>query len=126
MKGIILFIVSVVLAIIFLPIGMLYSIVRLWIKANFKTWFNRIGQYFFVITISIEQTGNVIMQELFNDILTKKDGYSFGHEDETISSVLGKDQQRGTLTFVGRMLNGLLHLMDNNHSINSIEADETA
>ncbi|MCF6349253.1 MAG: hypothetical protein L3J20_13320 [Flavobacteriaceae bacterium] len=43
--------------------------------------------------LSIDQMGNVAMQDLFNDIFTIKNGYQFGNEDETISSVLGKNER---------------------------------
>ena len=125
MRGIILFIIAALLAVLFMPLGFLYSLIRLWVKANFKTWFKRVEQYFLIIAISIDQTGNVIMQELFNDILIKKGGYLFGNEDETISSVLGKNQQRTTLTLIGRMLNRILHFLEKDHSVMAIEADET-
>ncbi len=118
------FLVAVLLSIVFLPLGGAYSLVRLWIRANFKTWIKRVGQYFLIIAISIDQMGNVIMQELFNDVLIKKSGVRFGNEDETISSVLGKNQQEGTLTFIGKGLNGLLHLLEKDHSIKAIEEDE--
>ncbi len=124
MRGFLLFLVAVLLSIVFLPLGGVYSLVRLWIKANFKTWIKRVGQYFLVIAISIDQMGNVIMQELFNDVLIKNSGVRFGNEDETISSVLGKNQQAGTLTLIGKGLNGLLHLLEKDHSIKAIEEDE--
>ncbi len=124
MRGFLLFLVAVLLSIVFLPLGGAYCLVRLWIRANFKTWMKRVGQYFLVIAISIDQMGNVIMQELFNDVLIKKSGIRFGNEDETISSVLGKNQQAGTLTFMGKGLNGLLHLLEKDHSIKAIEEDE--
>ncbi len=124
MRGFLLFLVAVLLSIVFLPLGGVYSLVRLWIRANFKTWIKRVGQYFLIIAISIDQMGNVIMQELFNDVLIRKSGIRFGNKDETISSLLGKNQQAGTLTFIGKGLNGLLHLLEKDHSIKAIEEDE--
>jgi hypothetical protein len=66
----------------------------------------------------------VFCAELFNDLLIKDDSDQFGDEDETISSVLGKNQLKNNLTKLGQLLNSLLNLIDNNHSINSIEQDE--
>jgi hypothetical protein len=66
----------------------------------------------------------VFCAELFNDLLIKDDSDQFGDEDETISSVLGKNQLKNNLTKLGQLLNSLLDLLDNNHSINSIEQDE--
>ncbi|MBN2668761.1 MAG: hypothetical protein JXR60_05985 [Bacteroidales bacterium] len=121
MKGLLLFIVALLLAILFLPLGILYALVVLWAKANFKTWLIRIGDYFFVLAIAIDQMGNVIMMELFNDIMITKQGYQFGKEDETISSVLGKNQLNGSLKGAGKLLNWLLNKLDPNHSVKSIE-----
>ncbi len=126
MKGMMLFMVSIILAVIFIPLGIMYSMIRLWVKANFKMWIIRVGQYFLVIAISIDQMGNVIMQELFNDVLIKNNGVRFGNEDETISSVLVKNQQLATLTLIGRSLNGLLNLLEKGHSVKAIEEDEIA
>ncbi len=123
MKGLLLFIVALILAIVFLPLGILYALIVLWSRANFKTWIKRIGDYFFVLAIAIDQMGNVIMMELFNDIMITKNGYQFGKEDETISSVLGKNQLKGTLKGSGKLLNRLLNKLDPNHSVNSIETN---
>ena len=83
----ILFLTATILAIILLPIGMIYSLFRL--KFHLK-------QYFLIIAIAIDQLGNVVMQDLFDDLMIKKEGHKFGNEDETISSVLGKNKRRGT------------------------------
>lgn len=49
--------------------------------------------------------------------------YKFGNIDETVSSVLGKNQNLGTLTKSGKWLNRLLSKFDPNHSIDAIEID---
>lgn len=126
MKGILLAIVAVLLSVLLMPLGILYSMTRLWVKANFRTWFKHVNQYFYIIAISIDQMGNVIMQELFNDLLIKRGGNLFGHEDETISSVLGKNYQSNNLRLLGKGLNWFLNLFEENHSVNSIEEDEGA
>ena len=126
MKGIGLFIVAVLLSVIFMPLGVVYCIIRLWVKASFKTWFKRLEQYLLSMALAIDQLGNVIMQELFNDILIRKNGYPFGDEDETISSCLGKNQQMDTLNMAGRALNAILHFLDHEHSIKAIEKDENS
>ena len=121
MRGIVLFIVAVILGVIFMPFGILYSMITLWVKTSFKTWLNRISSYFMVIAISIDQMGNVIMQDLFNQIMITPNGYKFGNVDETISSVLGKNQLKNTLKFMGKALNWILNKLDPGHSVNSIE-----
>ena len=84
----------------------------------------KIGKYFLTIAVSVDQTGNVFCKELFNDALIYPKGHSFGNEDETISSVLGKNKLGNTLTWTGKILDWILNKLDQNHSINSIEEDE--
>lgn len=121
MKGIILFVIAFVLGLVFLPIGLAYSIVVTFCK----TFLKRFATYLFVIAIAIDQLGNVVMQDLFNDIIIKRPGHKFGNEDETISSVLGKNRLSNTLTKTGKILDGILNLLEKNHSVKSIEKDET-
>ena len=76
------------------------------------------------MAISYEQLGNVALSRLFNDILIKNNADNFGNPDETISSVLGKNQLNGTLKPLGLLLVKILHKLDENHSVKSIEEDE--
>ena len=70
----------------------------------------------------IDQQGNVIMQHLLNLLWIKgADRYLFGDRDETISSALGKNQDRNTLSKFGKLIVWLLDKIDPNHSLNSIE-----
>ncbi len=74
-------------------LGLLYSFFSVPIKISFKGLLQRWHQYFLKMAISIDQLGNVVLQDLFNDLLiTTKSQHSFGDEDETISSVLGKNK----------------------------------
>jgi len=86
--------------------------------------FMNISQYLREVAISIDQLGNVICSDLFDLTLIKKSGYRFGNPDETISGVLGKNQKLNKLSFVGKCLNGLLSLIEKDHSIKAIEEDE--
>jgi 8-oxo-dGTP diphosphatase len=43
--------------------------------------------------------------------------------DETISSVLGKNKKANTLSKIGKGLDWILDILDKNHSIKSIEAE---
>jgi hypothetical protein len=69
----------------------------------------------------IDQMGNVTMQDLFDEILITKDDYTFGNVDETISSVLGKNERQFTLKGFGKALVKFLNFIDPNHALNSIE-----
>jgi hypothetical protein len=57
---------------------------------------------------------------LFNKVLIVELGYKFGQENETISSVLGKNLQQGTLTKTGIIIVYILDKIDKNHVIKSI------
>ncbi len=84
---------------------------------------HRGNRYFKDWAISLDQHGNVVCQYLFNLLLIKKGGYRFGNTDETVSSCLGKNYRKNTLTTMGSMITTLLNFLDKNHAINSI--DET-
>jgi hypothetical protein len=120
MIGLILFILSTFLAGVIYPIGFLYSVGLTLIKSGYKT----LDEYLFNCALATDQHANVFLAKLFNDIIIKTGGHKFGNPDETISSVLGKNKLLGKLSYFGKVLDFILHLLDNNHSIKSIEEDE--
>ena len=73
------------------------------------------------LALAKDRYGNVLCQHLFNQILIIKGGYEFGRGKETISSVIGKNKVKGTLTGAGRFLDRTLSAFQPNHSINSID-----
>ncbi len=118
-----LFFVAIILFIPLSILGFIWAIVDSIFKhRRGKKAKNVLSRFFFACALSIDQSGNVICQELLNDCLLKKGkgAYKFGDEDETISSVLGRNKQTQTLNFVGRCLAGLLDAIDKNHCIKSI------
>ena len=120
--GFLLFPLSMILLISTAWLGLLYSFFSIPIKISFKELLQRWHQYFLKMAISIDQLGNVVLQDLFNDILiTTKSQHSFGDEDETISSVLGKNKATQSLTKFGTLLANFLDWIDPNHVLNSIE-----
>ena len=119
--GLLLFIIAVILTVITVPFGILYGFMKCLLKFDFKALFRKTNKYFRLLAISIDQMGNVAMQDLFDDILIKKNGYKFGDVDETISSVLGKNERTQTLKSPGRAIVWFLNFIDPNHALNSIE-----
>jgi len=119
--GLILFIISVVLTVVTVPLGVLYTVVKFISEGKFALLFKVANGYFYHFALAIDQMGNVAMQDLFNDILIKKGGYKFGDVNETISSVLGKNERLKTLASLGKALVMFLHFIDPNHALNSIE-----
>lgn len=57
---------------------------------------------------------------MFNRLLIEEEGYKFGKVQETISSVLGKNQLLDKLSLTGQALVVLLELFEEEHCIKSI------
>lgn len=120
-KSFLLFCIAFVLLITTAPIGFMYTLLTQLLKTNLK----KLSIFFLDMAIAIDNTGNVLMQFLLNDLLLikNKDSYYFGNKKETISSVIGKNSLTHTLSPIGRALNSLLNWIDKNHSLNSIIYD---
>tara|TARA_R110000796_G_scaffold1673_5_gene6984 strand:- start:2398 stop:2769 length:372 start_codon:yes stop_codon:yes gene_type:complete len=122
--GFLLFIVAIILNAILLPVALIWAIVEAFVNRGIGAAFKRINEYFFNLAISMDQFGNTTCKELLNDALIKHSSpHKFGHPDETVSSVLGKNKREGTLLKTGRALDWSLDKLDDNHSINSIEQE---
>jgi hypothetical protein len=117
MKGLILFLVARILTYVIYPIGFTYSVVLTLLKNGYKS----LDEYLFQCALAEDQRANTYLSKLFNDFLIKVGGHRFGDPDETISSVLGKNQLTGTLSILGRVLNWILNKIEKDHSIKSIE-----
>lgn len=116
----ILLFISITLLYIMVPIASLYKI----FKAIKHKSFRELKVWFYGTARTIDIFGNVFAADLFNDTLIKQDGYKFGRRGETISSVMGKNYRRDTLTRVGSLLRKTLDFIDKDHSIKSILTDE--
>ena len=115
-----LFLIATILSPLLL-VGIIWTFFKLMIGVKISQWWDRLGSYFFTSAKAIDQLGNVMCQDLFNSLLIKNNSSPFGNEDETISSVMGKNQVKNNLTFLGKLLNWLLNKIDPNHSIDAIE-----
>jgi 8-oxo-dGTP diphosphatase len=122
LSGFILFVISIALLVLTGWVGLAYTILTFLFRVRILGLLKGLNKLFLRMAVSIDQLGNVLMQELFNAILIKKESLDkFGSEDETISSVIGKNQKRGMLTGAGNALNWVLNKIDPGHSLNSIE-----
>lgn len=110
---VLLLIVAILIFIIISPIGFIFAM-----------FYPKREKYLYKILLGIDQLGNVVCARLFNFFLIDINGHQFGNEDETISSVIGKNKKTNTLTLFGMLLDAFLDLIDKNHSISSIEEDE--
>jgi hypothetical protein len=112
--GIILFIIAVYL---FKPITVINFICVVF-KYGFS-W-KTINGFFYETAVDIDRFANRNFRTLWNMILITADGYHFGNINETISSALGKNKVKGTLTKAGKGLCWILDKLDKNHCIKSI------
>ncbi|TDO68819.1 hypothetical protein EV143_1183 [Flavobacterium chryseum] len=103
--------------ILFIVAYLLYLPLSLW---NFCLVGDKKG-YFRSSAITIDKLANREFRTLWNKLLKVESGYKFGSENETISSVLGKNQRDGTLSKAGNKLASFLDWLDKEHCKNSIE-----
>ena len=115
MGNLILVILAKLLYLVFEPISFVYV-------NFFKKKFNwrRLSGYFRDEAVAIDRFGNSQYRSLFNTWFVKENGYKHGNINETISSVLGKNQRDETLTKFGMLITKILDRMDENHCKDSI------
>lgn len=95
----------------------LYPPLSIW---NYCLVENKKG-YFRSSAITIDKLANREFRMLWNIKLRTESGYKFGAENETISSVLGKNQRDNTLSGGGKFLVKILDLLEKDHCLKSIE-----
>lgn len=116
-----LFKVAILLFLILLPYGLVFSILfNLLCSNNLINYFSKI---FLKLAVGVDQLGNVVCGTLFNYLFIKrhKTKNLFGDETETISSVLGKNLKTCSLTKTGLILVKLLNFLDKDHVIKYIK-----
>lgn len=129
LHSLILLIVALALAVVLLPLGLLRTIGEIWFRfftpsgknspSKKGLWY--LGGIFRSVAIGIDQIGNSVCRDLFNRCLITSAGYKFGKVQETISSVLGKNQETWTLTCLWAIIVKLLDTLDKNHCKDSIQ-----
>ena len=115
MGNLILVILAKLLYLVFEPISFVYVN---FFKKKF-TW-KRLNGYFREQAVAIDRFGNSQYRSLFNALFVAENGYHHGNINETISSVLGKNQRDETLTKLGKLLVKILDTIDKNHCLKSI------
>lgn len=124
-KSLLVLIIAVILCLILLPVGFLFTLVGLLCFQNKKPY--RLGIYFLLVSVALDQLGNVVCAYVFNDTLIKKGmGADFGNPDETISSVIGKNKKAGNLRTAGKILDWILSKFERDHSVKWIENPKPA
>lgn len=116
LKHLLLLTFSIVLFIVILPFGIVFSF--------FDTRTDKLLR----IAIGVDQLANASFPHLADVLLINKTGetypYHFGNEDETLSSVLGKNLKLGTLSKIGVLVCTILSAIDSKHCLEAIEEDE--
>lgn len=127
-KSLVLFLIAGALSVVLLPLGILWTVgeilVRIFSSSQKKSAFAK-SLWFLTATLHslalwLDQIGNAVCRDLFNRLLIEEDGYKFGKVQETISSVLGKNQLLDKLSLTGRALVVLLDLFEEDHCLKSI------
>ena len=114
--------IAIALSFILFPVGLTVGVIKSFLNRKWYKGIFYLSQNFRAIAVSIDQLGNVVCSDLFNmTLITKDSKYLFGNPDETISSVLGKNKLRNTLSKTGIILTKILNVFEKNHSIKSIE-----
>lgn len=75
------------------------------INFGIVAWRGKGKGYFIATAVNLDRFGNYEFRTLWNATLIRRDSvHRFGNFEETISSVLGKNQRAGTLSTTGRGL----------------------
>lgn len=121
--GLLLYLLSRLLGLIFIPIALIYTVVRsIYQRKFFAEGLPDINAKFMSMAIAFDMYGNVVGKEIFNDILIKdKKIHPFGKKGETVSEAIGWNKKWNNLTKTGKRLDAILDFFDENHSLNSIK-----
>jgi hypothetical protein len=104
--GIFLAVIALMISVILIPIGVVYGLIKNLLGINNKS---------LNIAFLLDIGGNVFCAELFNDLLIKTNQNLFGSPYQTISEVLGINNQLLNMTKTGQRLVNLLHYLDPYH-----------
>lgn len=75
----------------------------------------RLAESYYRGAYGLDVYANSTYASFFNAYFLAKGGYHFGADGETVSSALGKNWTKGTLTIMGEGCTGLLNLVDRDH-----------
>ena len=105
-------------------IGLVAIVITNVYRARFWGALVRLGDVFTAIAYCIDVLGCVVLQVPLNLLFITKVGYKFGVKKDTISYVLGINQQDETLTKTGRYMCWLLDLIDTDHCKKAVQKNE--
>lgn len=73
--------------------------------------------------IAVDQAANAVLGPVLNIVMKPSSDAEFGKPDETISSVMGKNVEKGSCRGC-KLVCKVLHWFDSEHCKKSIEGDE--
>ena len=122
MQGLTLLILSILLVVVFTVLSFIYTIFYTAFTLKFQTGINNFGSYMSKMALALDQFGNVSCSTLLQITLSKKGGFKFGDEDDTVSYILGRLKYQKKLTIFGKLMVLILHLIERNHVELAIES----
>ena len=104
--GFILFLVSIIIGTLFIPIALIYDFIKCFYHHHIGEAFKSLNEKFTILAVALDEYGNKVGYEILNDaLLAKGSTYKYGTNDgDTISFVTHKNMVDGTLTPFGKFL----------------------
>lgn len=108
-----LLLISALLALTFIPIGIILTIIIL-LKEP-KTFFSNLSQQAWNIALGIDKWGNLALKYPLNEYFIQSNGYKFGNIEDSISGICGQNKKDNTLKSLGKGLCWILDKIQKNH-----------
>jgi hypothetical protein len=108
------FTIALTATLFFSTISVVFSFFYYTITFKWTTGMIRFSEYIYQGALSIDQTGNVMCQDVFNHTMVKRKlkYHKFGDEDDTISYCLAVNQKEKTLSLFGKFWCWFLNTVD--------------
>ena len=121
--NLLLFLVAPVIEWILMPINVVVVFAKDWKNKGFKNALIGISNYFkeSAIRKDIYLCGEY--RGLWNATLKTKEGKEIGINNRTLSADLGEQDENGTMSRIGAILNLILFLIERNHCRKALEHD---
>ena len=121
--NLLLFLIVPVIEWILMPINILIVFAKDWKNKGFKNALIGISNYFkeSAIRKDIYLCGEY--RSLWNATLKTKEGKEIGINNRTLSADLGEQDEEGTMSRIGAILNLVLFLIERNHCRKALEHD---
>jgi len=123
MINFLLFLIAPILEFVLMPINVAVVFAKDWKNKGFKNALIGISNYFkeSAIRKDIYLCGEY--RSLWNATLKTKEGKEIGMKNRTLSADLGEQDEEGTMSRTGAILNLILFLIERNHCRKALEHD---